>query len=81
MFHDDMIEELSGPGSSPLTILARKEGQPRLCADYHRSTLNKLFIRRTWPRANMEVNLDSVSVRSSLRSRLSKRLLANTRSS
>lgn len=59
MLDDDIIEEASSPWGSPVTIVERKDGKPRFCADY-RSTLNKLLIRNTWPMANMEANLDSV---------------------
>ena len=59
MLTDGIIEELPSPWGSPVTIVARKDGQPRFCVDY-RTTLNKLLIRKTWPMANMEANLDSV---------------------
>ena len=59
MLTDDIIEERSSPWASPVTIVARKDGQPRFCVDY-RSTLNKHLIRKTWPRANHEDNLDTV---------------------
>ena len=59
MLSGGIIEELPSPWGSPVTIVARKDGQPRFCVDY-RTTLNKLLIRKTWPMANMESNLDSV---------------------
>ena len=45
--------------ASPVTIVARKDGQPRFCVDCQR-TLNKHFIRKTWPMANHEDNVDTV---------------------
>ena len=59
MFNDDMIEVRSSPWRSPVTIVARKDGQPRFCVNY-RSTINKHLIRKTWPMANLEDNIDMV---------------------
>ena len=59
MLVDDIIEERSSPWASPVTIVARKDGQPRFCVDY-RSTINKHLIRKTWPMANLEDNVDMV---------------------
>ena len=42
-----------------MTIVARKDGQPRFCVDY-RSTLNKHLIPQTWPMANLEDIVDTV---------------------
>ena len=39
MLNDDIIEEHSSPWGSPVTIVARKDDQPRFCVDY-RSTIN-----------------------------------------
>ena len=55
----DIIEEHSSPWASPVTMVARKDGQPRFCVDY-RSALNKHLIRKTWPMANLEDNVDTV---------------------
>ena len=41
------------------SIVACKDGQPRFCVDYRR-TLNKLLIRKPWPMATLERNLDSL---------------------
>ncbi|CAB1105069.1 unnamed protein product [Ectocarpus sp. CCAP 1310/34] len=59
MLDDDIIEELPSQWGSPVTLVARKDGKPRFCVDF-RSTVNKHLIRKTWPLANMESNLDSV---------------------
>ena len=59
MLNDDIIEERSRPWGSPVTIVARKDGQPRVCVEY-RSTINKHIIRKTWPMANLEDNIDMV---------------------
>ena len=59
MLADDIIEERSSPWASPVTIVARKDGQPRFFVDY-RSTLNKHLVRKTWPMANLEDNVDTV---------------------
>ena len=61
---EDMVsrgvaEKRSSPWGSPVTIVARKDGQPRFCVDYRR-TLNKLLIRKPWPMATLERNLDSL---------------------
>ena len=61
---EDMVahgvaEKRSSPWGSPVTIVARKDGQPRFCVDYRR-TLNKLLIRKPWPIATLERNLDSL---------------------
>ena len=59
ILNDDIIEECSSPWGSPVTIVARKDGQPRFCFDY-RSTNNKHLIRKTWPMANLEDKIDMV---------------------
>ena len=59
MLQDDIIEERSSVWGSPVTIVARADGKPRFCVDY-RSTVNKHLVRKSWPMANMESNLDSV---------------------
>ena len=59
MLNDDIIEEHSSTWGSPVTIVARKDGQPRFCVDY-RSTISKHLIRKTWPMANLEDNIDMV---------------------
>ena len=59
MLNDDIIEKRSGPWGSPVTVVARKDGQLRFCVD-HRSTINKHRIRETWPMATLEDNIDMV---------------------
>ena len=59
MLNDDILEERSSPWGSPVTIVARKDGQPRFFVDY-RSTINKHLIRKTWPMADLEDNIDMV---------------------
>ncbi|CAB1102857.1 unnamed protein product [Ectocarpus sp. CCAP 1310/34] len=59
MLDDDIIEELPSQWGSPVTLVARKHGKPRFCVDF-RITVNKHIIRKTWPLADMESNLDSV---------------------
>ena len=59
MLNDDIKKERPSPWGSPVTIVARKYGQPRFCVDY-RSTSNKHLIRETWPIANLEDNIDKV---------------------
>ena len=59
---EDMVarrvaEKRPSPWGSSVTIVARKDGQPRFCVDYRR-TLNKLLIRKPWPVATLERNLD-----------------------
>ena len=54
-----VAEKRSSPWGSPVTIVVRKDGQPRFCVDYRR-TLNKLLIRKPWPKATIERNLDSL---------------------
>ena len=61
---EDMVsrgvaEKRSSPWGSPVTIVARKDGQPCFCVDYRR-TLNKLLIRKPWPMATLERKLDSL---------------------
>ena len=56
---DDIIEERWSPWASPVTIVAHKDGQPRFCVDYW-STINKHLIRKTWPMASLEENVDMV---------------------
>ena len=49
-----------GEAIKPLGISRRhKDGQPRFCEDYRR-TFNKLLIRKPWPMATLERNLDSL---------------------
>ena len=59
--HDDyIIEERSRPWGSLVAIVSRKDGQPNyFCLDYL-STLSKHLIRRPWPMANFEDNVDMV---------------------
>ena len=59
MLNDYIIEERSSPWGSPVTIVARKDGQPRFCVDYT-STINKHIIGKAWPMANFEDNIDLV---------------------
>ena len=59
MLNDDIIEKRFSPWGSPVTIVARKDGQSRFRVDY-RSTKNKHLIRTTWPMANLEDNTDMV---------------------
>ena len=59
LLDDDIIVERSSPWGSPVSIVARKDGQPRFCVDY-RSTINKHLIRKTLPTANLEDNIDMV---------------------
>ena len=58
MLNDDKIEKRSSPWGSPVTIVARKDGQPRFCVDY-RTIINKHLIRKTWLMANLD-NIDMV---------------------
>ena len=57
MLADDIIEERSSQWASPVTIVARIDGQLQFCVGY-RSTHNKHLIRKTWPMANLEDNID-----------------------
>ena len=50
--HDHCVED-----RSPVTAVARKQGQPRFGVDY-RCTLNKLLILKPWSTATLERNLD-----------------------
>ena len=51
-----VAEKRSSPWGSPVTIIvAHNDGQPRFCADYHR-TLNKLLVRKPRPMATRERN-------------------------
>ena len=59
MFDDGILEECSSPWGSPVTIVARKDGQPRLCVDLC-SMINKPHIRKTCPTAYMEDDTDTV---------------------
>ena len=59
MLNDYIIEERSSPWGSPVTIVARKDGQPRFCVDY-RCTINEHLIRKSWPTANLGDNIDTV---------------------
>ena len=54
-----IIEERSSPWGSPVTIVAREDGQPRFCVDY-RSTINTQLIRKTWPMVSLEDYVDLV---------------------
>ena len=54
-----VAEKQASPWGSPVTIVARKDGQPRFCVDFWR-TLNKLLIRKPWSMATLERNLNSL---------------------
>ena len=59
MLADDIIAKRSSPWGSPVTVVASEDGQPRFCVNYW-STINKRLIRKTWPMANVEDNIDMV---------------------
>ena len=42
-----------------MCIVARADGSPCLCVDY-RTTINKFFVRETWPMLDIESHIDTV---------------------
>ena len=54
-----IIEKKISEWGSPVCIVAKADGSPRLCADY-RTTINKSLIQETWPMPDIKSHIDTV---------------------
>jgi len=58
---DDMLQQepASGPGSSPIVLVPKKDGTPRFCVDYRR--VNSLTRKDAHPLPRIDDTLDALS--------------------
>ena len=54
-----IVEKSPSAWASPVCIVAKADSTPRFCVDY-RTTINKFFIRETWPMPDIESHIDTV---------------------
>jgi len=59
MVHQGIVEEASGPWSSPIVLVRKKDGTPRFCVDYRR--VNDVTQKDAHPLPRIDDTLDTLS--------------------
>ena len=59
MIDQEIIEPASGPWSSPIVLVTKKDGSPRFCVDYRK--INKVTRKDAHPLPRIDDTLDSVT--------------------
>ena len=59
MESNGIIEKHPSAWGSPVCIVAKADGLPRLCVDY-RTTIYKFLVRETWPMPDIEYHIVTV---------------------
>ena len=54
-----IIEKRPSAWESPVCIIAKSHGAPRVCVDC-RTTINRFLVRETWPMPDIESHIDTV---------------------